>query len=159
MQKISQMKKTLLSILLILVFFPVHSQLVVTTTETPSANAAETALAPTAVPELEAAAATEKLTYEDDKIVFQISSVGMSVLNYQSKNYFDRKNNPIALTSENKPVLAFVWGPDKKVVNFKLSQDKNVFKGTASIDGFVIGRIPGSGRRSLTCEGISHLPR
>lgn len=35
MQKISQMKKKLLSILLILVFFPVYSQLVVTTTETP----------------------------------------------------------------------------------------------------------------------------
>ncbi len=93
-----------------------------------------------ASPELASAVTAEKLTYEDNKIVFKISSAGMAILDYQSKNYFDRKNNPIALTTENKPVLAFVWGPEKKLVNFKLTQENNVFKGVAQVDGYTIER-------------------
>ena len=90
--------------------------------------------------ELANVAKAEKFSYEDDKVKFQISSVGMSVLDYQSKTYYDRKNLPIALTAENKPVFAFVWGADNKVVNFKVTQDKNVFKGTAVIGDVAIER-------------------
>ena len=57
-----------------------------------------------------APAQVEKFSYENDKVKFQVSSEGMAVLNYESKNYYDRQNKPIALTSENKPVLAFTWG-------------------------------------------------
>lgn len=82
----------------------------------------------------------ELLSYEDEKVKFNISSVGMAVLDYKSKNYFDRKNNPVSLTGENQPVLAFVWGAENKPVNFKITQDKNVFKGTATINDVTIER-------------------
>lgn len=82
----------------------------------------------------------ETLTYEDEKIKFSISSLGMGVIDYQSKNYFDRKNKPIAITSENSPVFAFTWGEQRRPVYFKISQDKNYFKGVASIDGITVER-------------------
>ncbi len=89
----------------------------------------------------EVSLAAEKLTYEDEKVVFEVSSEGMAILNYQSKNYFDRKNNPVALTAANKPVFALTWGLDNKLVSFKLSQEKNSFKGIAKVDGITIERI------------------
>jgi YidC/Oxa1 family membrane protein insertase len=87
-----------------------------------------------------APAQVEKFSYENDKVKFQVSSEGMAVLNYESKNYYDRQNKPIALTSENKPVLAFTWGPENKIVNFKVTQDKEAFKGIATVGDVTIER-------------------
>ncbi len=92
-------------------------------------------------PDLGAVLVAEKISYEDDRVRFKVSSEGMAILDYQSKDYFDRKNNPVALTAENKPVFAFVWGFDNKLVNFKLSKNQNVFKGYATVDGITIERI------------------
>lgn len=78
--------------------------------------------------------------YEDEKVTFKITNHGMGVVGFKSKNYFDRKNNPVNLTLEEKPVYTFAWGPENQVIEFQVTQSQNQFKGVALVGDFKIER-------------------
>jgi YidC/Oxa1 family membrane protein insertase len=80
------------------------------------------------------------VTYEDEKVTFKITNHGMGVVGFKSKNYFDRKNKPVSLTLDDRPVYAFVWGPENRVVEFQVTQSENQFRGVALVGEFKIER-------------------
>ena len=80
-------------------------------------------------------------TYQDDKVSFQISSLGMSIGKFELKKYTDRKDNAITLTPVEPGLFEMYWEGSKQPLSFDIKEvEKGVFVGTTSIGSLQVER-------------------
>lgn len=113
-----------------------------TEANTPVAKSPESVTSAVSVGNVEQKAVTpaeEKVfSYEDDKIKWQLSSLGMGLSAYELKTYVDKEKNPIIFGNLEKSFSTSVEG---KLVAFDLSKiSETQYVGTAFVNGTSIKR-------------------
>lgn len=79
--------------------------------------------------------------YEDDKVSFSVSSLGMAIDDFVSKVYSDRQGKPVTLTPRDPGLFQMTWGSERIPVSFDITQvEKNLFKGEAQIGSLTVER-------------------
>lgn len=89
-------------------------------------------------------------SYEDERVSFQISSLGMSIQKFELKNYTDRKNKLITLTPVDPGLFEMRWENSTQPLSFDVKEiEKGIFVGTTNVGSLQI-------ERKLTYQPQSH---
>lgn len=79
--------------------------------------------------------------YEDDKVSFQISSLGMSIGKFELRKYTDRKDKLITLTPAEPGLFEMQWNGSQQPLSFDVKEiEKGVFVGTTNIGNLQVER-------------------